>query len=70
MSILFQSVMRSLYITADVKKGDVFTEGNVRSIRPGYGMHPAKIGKVLGEIATDDIKAGTPLSKYHVEKWS
>ena len=53
---------RSLFVVRNIKKGEVFTEGNVRSIRPGYGLHPRLLKDVLGRRATCDIKRGTPLS--------
>lgn len=55
---------RSLFIINNIKAGEVFTEKNVRSIRPGYGLHPRYLKKILGRRATQDIKRGTPL------KWS
>lgn len=53
---------RSLYVVADVRKGDLFDERNVRSIRPGFGMAPKHLPAVLGRRATCDIPRGTPLS--------
>ena len=53
---------RSLFVVADVKRGETFTEGNVRSIRPGYGLHTRHLGEVLGKQAVRDIERGTPLS--------
>lgn len=53
---------RSLFVVKDVKKGEVFTEDNVRSIRPGYGLHPKYFRDVIGRRAKFDIEAGTPLS--------
>lgn len=53
---------RSLYVVKDVKKGDAFSENNVRSIRPGYGLPPKFLNEVLGRAASRDIKRGTPLS--------
>jgi pseudaminic acid synthase len=50
---------RSLYITEDVKKGEVFTEANVRSIRPGFGLHPKYLPQVLGKKAAADLEKGT-----------
>ena len=53
---------RSLFIVKDMKAGDIFTEENVRSIRPGYGLHPRHLKDVLGRRAARDIKQGTPIS--------
>ncbi len=52
---------RSLFVVKDMKAGDVFTEENVRSIRPGYGMHTRYARETLGRRAKADIKAGTPM---------
>ncbi len=52
---------RSLFVVRDVKAGEVFTEENVRSIRPGYGLHTRYLDEVLGRRAARDIERGTPL---------
>ncbi len=54
---------RSLYVTKEIKKGDTFTEENIRSVRPGYGMHPKYLKNVLSEIADSDYEFGDRLSK-------
>jgi pseudaminic acid synthase len=53
---------RSLFVVRDMQKDEVFTEENVRSIRPGYGLHPRYLKDMLGRRASHDIKRGTPLS--------
>ena len=53
---------RSLYVSADVKAGEVLTRENVRSIRPGEGLPPADLGKVLGKPAARDLARGEPLA--------
>ena len=50
---------RSLYVSEDVKKGDLVTTKNVRSVRPGYGMHPKHLPNILGKIFTKDCRIGT-----------
>jgi N-acetylneuraminate synthase len=53
---------RSLFVVQDVKRGERFTEENVRSIRPGQGLHTRHLSEVLGLRARQDIERGTPLS--------
>ena len=57
---------RSLFVVRDIKKGEIFTESNIRSIRPGYGLAPKFIGEVLGRSAATDLAAGTPLQWSHI----
>lgn len=53
---------RSLFVVKDMEAGEEFTEENVRSIRPGYGLHTRYLGEVLGRCAARDILRGTPMS--------
>jgi len=53
---------RSLYVVEDIKKGNPITEFNVRSIRPGYGLHPKYYREILGKKVNTDVMKGTPMS--------
>ena len=53
---------RSLYVAADVKAGETLSRANVRSIRPGNGLPPAELDKVLGRPAARDLMRGEPLA--------
>lgn len=52
---------RSLYVVKDIEAGEKITEKNVRSIRPGYGLHPKYLNMILGETVNFALKKGTPL---------
>lgn len=52
---------RSLFVVEPIKKGDIFTEKNIRSIRPAFGLHTMYYEDILGKRATQDIEKGTPL---------
>lgn len=53
---------RSLFIAQDMKAGDVFTPENLRSVRPGCGLHTRYYEELLGKKITRDAKLGTPMS--------
>jgi N-acetylneuraminate synthase len=53
---------RSLFVVADIKKGQKFDSTNVRSIRPACGLHPRHLPEVLGRQATRDVQRGTALA--------
>lgn len=57
---------RSLFVVQDVKAGDIISEENVRSIRPGYGMHPKHYIEILGKTFSKSIERGTPLESGFV----
>jgi len=58
---------RSLFVVEDIKKGELITEKNVRSIRPNFGMHTRYYDEVLGKTAKKDLKKGTPLKWELIE---
>jgi pseudaminic acid synthase len=53
---------RSLFVVENVKKGEAISQKNVRSIRPGYGLAPKHLSKIIGRRFMKDIERGTPLS--------
>lgn len=53
---------RSLFVVQNIKAGEALTTNNVRSIRPGHGLHTRYLADVLGRTATQNIARGTPLS--------
>jgi pseudaminic acid synthase len=59
---------RSVYVTEDIKEGEVFTDKNVRCIRPGYGMHPKHYIETLGRKAIKDLEKGDPMSLKFIKK--
>ena len=50
---------RSLYVSKDIKEGEIITEENIRSVRPGYGLHPKYLKDVLGKKVNKNFKKGT-----------
>lgn len=61
-----RQLRRSLYVVKDMQAGEPFTEENVRSIRPAYGLAPGKLSWVLTKSAAVDLKRGTALSLDHI----
>lgn len=53
---------RSLYVSKDIKKGEVFSNNNIRSVRPGYGLHPKYLKDFLGKVAERDYEFGERLN--------
>ena len=58
---------RSLFVVKNMKKGEIFTKENIRSIRPGFGMPPKQLQNVLGKKSTKSISNGTPLNWKLIE---
>ncbi|MBY6916651.1 pseudaminic acid synthase [Clostridium botulinum] len=59
---------RSLFVVKDIKAGEIFTQENVRSIRPGYGMKTKCIKDILGKTVKMDLKKGTPMDWKFIEE--
>jgi pseudaminic acid synthase len=53
---------RSLYVVEDIKAGDVISDKNVKSIRPGFGLHPKYYKEILGKVALSDTDKGDRFS--------
>lgn len=58
---------RSLYFVKDLKAGDIITEDCVRSVRPGFGLPPKDLKKILGQKVTSDIKKNTAIKASNIE---
>ena len=59
--------MRSIFVVKDIKKGELLTEDNIRSIRPNNGLEPKHFNQIIGTKAKYDIKKGTPLQIEHLK---
>jgi N-acetylneuraminate synthase len=57
---------RSIFVSKNMKLGDIFTENNIRIVRPGNGLHPRYYDKVLGKKVSKDVKKGTALDWNHI----
>lgn len=57
---------RSLFAVEDIEKGELITPNNVRSIRPGFGLHPKHLHQIIGKTAKINIEKGTPFSLDYI----
>lgn len=57
---------RSLYVAKDIKKGEIFTEENIKSVRPGYGLHPKHLKNILGREAKKEYSFGERLNNLEI----
>ena len=51
---------RSIFVSKDIKKGEVINEDNIKIVRPGYGLHPKYYNQVIETKAIKDFKKGDP----------
>jgi pseudaminic acid synthase len=58
---------RSLFVVADMKKGDIITEDNVLSIRHGFGLHPKYLKEILGKKVNKDLKKVIPFNLEFID---
>ena len=58
---------RSLFVVCDMKENEVITEDNVRSIRPGFGLHTKYLKDILGKKVNQDLKKGTPFDLSFIQ---
>lgn len=58
---------RSLFVVEDIKMGEVITENNVRSIRPGFGLHPKYLNEILGKKVNKPLKKGIPFDLSFID---
>ncbi|OHD85545.1 MAG: pseudaminic acid synthase [Sulfuricurvum sp. RIFCSPLOWO2_02_FULL_43_45] len=65
-SLKSREFSRSLFIAEDVKAGEIITERNVRSVRPGFGLPPKYLPEILGKKFTADYPKGTPMTYNHI----
>jgi pseudaminic acid synthase len=57
-----------LYVVEDIKAGEVVSEKNVRSVRPGFGLHPKHYNDILGKKVNQDLEKGTPLIFNNIQQ--
>lgn len=53
---------RSLYVAEDIKQGDIITEKNIRSVRPGYGLHPKYYKQIIGKTINCSLSLGNRIT--------
>lgn len=58
---------RSLYVAKDMKTGDVISKENVRSVRPGFGLHPKYLSEIIGKTVNQDLSKGTAFQLKYID---
>jgi len=62
-----RTASRSLYVAEDMKAGDIITEQNVRSVRPGFGLHPKYLPEIIGKRVNHDLAKGDRMQLEYIE---
>lgn len=62
-----RTASRSLYVAEDMKAGDIITEKNIRSVRPGFGLHPKYLPEIIGKRVNRDLEKGERMSLEYIE---
>lgn len=62
-----RTASRSLYVAEDMKAGDIITEQNVRSVRPGFGLHPKYLPEIIGKRVNRDITKGDRMQLEYID---
>lgn len=62
-----RTASRSLYVAEDMKAGDIITEQNVRSVRPGYGLAPRYLPEIIGKHVNRDLEKGDRMKLEYLE---
>ena len=57
---------RSLYIAENIKAGEIFTDKNLRSVRPGFGLHPKYYNEIIGKKSNQNLEKGTPMKLNYI----
>jgi N-acetylneuraminate synthase len=58
---------RSLYFVRDMKEGDIITADCIKSVRPGYGLAPRELDKIVGARVVREVSINTPVQKHLIE---
>ena len=62
---IFKKYRRSIYVSKNIKKGEVFSNNNIKVIRPSLGLHPKYFTDIIGKISKKDINKGEPFKKNY-----
>ena len=62
---IFKKYRRSIYVSKNIKKGEIFSNNNIKVIRPSLGLHPKYFTDIIGKISKKDINKGEPFKKNY-----